>query len=187
MSNPEMAATLMSPGAITYCRDDQLALDRPVFEQIGPNQFTIRFRSDSKAYSPSWALPAVQALHWKYHMSPEYRERMLLHEGQILVCDNTRVLHGREPFSEEDNGTGAGRKLRRLWIMDEHSATLHNLEEEIPTSRALDPYKPYGVVPNDVALQDVPKIRTGIWLDEVASNVAHQIVRGLTEQRLQTA
>jgi hypothetical protein len=187
MSNPAMATTLMSPGAITYCRDDQLSLDRPVFAQIGPNHYTIRFRSDSKAYSPEWALPAVQALHWKYHMAPEYRERMLLEEGQILVCDNTRVLHGREPFSEEDTGTGAGRKLRRLWIMDEHHETLHNLEEEVPTSRALDPYKPYGPVPNDVALQNVPKIRTGIWLDGTANTVAQQIARDLTEQRLQMA
>ena len=187
MTNAQMAAILMSHGAITYCRDDQLALDLPVFAQVGPSQYTIRFRSDSKAYSPAWSLPAVQALHWNYHMAPQYRERMLLEEGQILVCDNTRVLHGREPFSEEDTGAGAGRKLRRLWIMDEHSETLHNLEEEVPTSRALDPYKPYGVVPNDVALQNVPEIRTGIWLDDVANSVAQQIIRDLAEQRLQPA
>jgi alpha-ketoglutarate-dependent taurine dioxygenase len=185
MNEEDMARVLMRPGAITYCRDDQLALDLPVYAAVGDGHYDLRFRSDSKAYTPSWSQAAVERLHSEYHMSPSYRERILLNEGQILVCDNTRVLHGREPFSEEDTGAGSGRKLRRLWIMNEHTPVLHNLEGEKPTSRALDPYKPYAPVANDLALTDVPKFSHGIHLDEEARAIARRLHVEIAERRLQ--
>lgn len=162
---PELAATLMTPGCITFCRDDQLALGQCVFRRVAPDHVKIRFRGDSKAYAPAWALPAVRRLIDEYHLAPEFRTRVDVGEGQILVVDNTRVLHGREQFTNEESGAGDGRKLHRVWIFDDDDDRLCNVESEVPTSRALDVYRPYGPVRNELAVDSPIDIQTGIRLD----------------------
>lgn len=184
VNEPKMAATLMTRGCITFCRDDQLAMDHAVFELVGYGHFKVRYRGDSKAYAPTWALPAVQRLQTDYHLSPEFRSRIDLKEGQILVADNTRVLHGREPFSNEDMGSGVGRKLRRIWILDESTPNIVNLNEEVATSRALDPFKPYGPVKNDLSLDKRPKIDTGIRLDPESMAIAEKLLKEASESVL---
>lgn len=184
MNEPDMAATLMKSGCLTVIRDDQMAMDFPVFELIGYGHFRVRYRGDAKAFAPDWSLPSLRLLQTKYHLSHDFRTRVSLKENQILVADNTRVLHGREPFTNKNNGAGEGRKLRRIWILDENTPDIVSMTEEVPTSRVLDAFKPYGPVPNEMALKGVPKIATGIRLDCDAMKIAAMLIRNNIGQML---
>lgn len=169
---PDLLRTLLTPGSITFCRDDQLALDKSVFHRVADRHVKLRFRGDSKAFSPSWAVDAVRRLQDEYHFADEFRSRLDVREGQVLVIDNTRMLHGRDPFSNEDSGAGSGRKLHRIWILDDHADgddVLLNLHEDVATSRALAVYAPYGPVANEFATEAPVEIDTGIRLTDATA------------------
>lgn len=171
LHEPELAATLCRPGCITFCRDDQIALDQAVFAMAQPGHMKIRFRGDSKAYSPDWARGAVETVR-RWFESDDFATRVVAGEGQVLVLDNTRVLHGREAFANEDDGRDSGRKLRRIWIRDDlASPHLGNLAADQPTSRALHTYDPYAAVANDVGEAEPLAIQTGIRLDPIAMDI----------------
>lgn len=179
---PQMAQVLMTPGSVTFCRDDQLALDRAVYAFAGQGHFKVRFRGDSKSFAPQWAQSALERLHKEWHHSCAFRATVDVGEGQVLVVDNTRVLHGREPFSNEDDGATAGRKLRRLWILDgDLSPRLENIEGQPSQSRALKTYEPYASVPNEVAVESPIDMDTGIRLDAGTMEIAAGLMRDTFE------
>ena len=134
---------LSTKGCVTYCRDDQIALDRAVFEELSDGTVMLRFRYDFAAYVAGWALEAFQALQREYFANPKYQRRLGLRSGQILAIDNARMLHGRQAFS---SGT-AKRRCRRVWLAHDRLPILHNAANEERNPRALWPYRAYDILP----------------------------------------
>lgn len=138
---PEVAKVLLSPGCISFCRDDHMVLDVPVYERLTANRWRVRFRCDEMLYPSDWANEAIQHLHTHYLSNESYQKRIDLQEGQILLLDNFRVLHGREAFSvagEQD------RFLRRTWVHDDSSSQRAiNFCNSYPSCRAFERYAVY--------------------------------------------
>jgi len=78
--------------------------------------FQIAFRRDKSAgmQATGAAADALDEIE-TYVNNPSRQLRLPLRSGQILVLDNTRVLHGRTAFPP-----GCGRMLRRLWFDGNH-------------------------------------------------------------------
>jgi len=141
---PKFAEVLSQKGCVTYCRDDQIALDCAVFEQQQGGNVALRFRYDSTAYVADWAAEAFHTLQNKYWADPEYEMLITLRPGQILAIDNTRMLHGREAFVAGTDGNKE-RSLRRIWLAREHLPVLRNAVDEHVDRRALRPFRAYDV------------------------------------------
>jgi alpha-ketoglutarate-dependent taurine dioxygenase len=141
---PHFAEILSQKGCITYCRDDQIALDCAVFEKQQDGNVALRFRYDSTAYVAEWAAEAFHALQNEYWADPEYQMLITLRPGQILAIDNTRMLHGREAFVAGTDGNKE-RSLRRIWLAREHLPVLRNAVDEHIARRALKPFEAYNV------------------------------------------
>ena len=137
---------LSTKGSVTYCRDDQVALDRAVFEALDDGNVMLRFRYDSTAYVADWALEAFHALQRDYFANPKYQRRFTLRAGQIVAIDNSRMLHGRDSFS--DGNAGHGRKLRRVWLAHDRLPVLLNAANEHRDRRALRPFQCYDILPS---------------------------------------
>jgi alpha-ketoglutarate-dependent taurine dioxygenase len=143
-SKPRYAEILSTKGCVTYCRDDQIAFNRAVFEKQEDDSFALRFRYDSTAYLADWALEAFHALQRDYWSDPEYEMSVALEEGQILVIDNTRMLHGRQAFSAGDSGKT--RSMRRIWLAREDGTVFGNAMDEHRDRRALRRFQAYDIL-----------------------------------------
>ena len=139
---PEVAKILLSPGCVSFCRDDHMALDVPVYERLSVDRWRLRFRCDETVYLSEWAYDAIQHLHDYYLSSAQYQQHFDLQEGQILLLDNFRVLHGREAFSLDAEHN---RFFRRAWIQDDNnSQVLFNYCNSSRNCRAFERYAFYG-------------------------------------------
>jgi alpha-ketoglutarate-dependent taurine dioxygenase len=176
LTKASLAKTLLTRGCITFCRDDQLALDCPVYEHVSDGRFRVRFRLDAKAYAPAWSIDALRELHDTYYRNPRYATSVALSPGDILIMDNFRVLHGREAFKPDTSATGS-RKLRRVWINNDDAPVLANANRELATHRGLDPYVPYRAIANS-GPACVP-VRGGSRLSDQARAVAHKLLTDL--------
>ena len=134
---------LSTKGCVTYCRDDQIALDRAVFEELDGGTIMLRFRYDFAAFVADWALEAFHTLQRDYFANPKYQRKLALSAGQILAVDNARMLHGREAFSDD----ASHRKCCRVWLAHDRLPVLRNLANEQRNPRALWPYRAYDVLP----------------------------------------
>jgi hypothetical protein len=144
LENPEHLRTLSTKGCVTYCRDDQIAIDRAVFEELADGSVMMRFRYDSAAYLADWAVEAFHSLQQNYFTNPKYQTRFTLAEGQIIAVDNHRMLHGRDSFS--NGGAGQKRKLRRVWLAHDQLPVLRNAANEHRERRALQRFQDYNVL-----------------------------------------
>jgi alpha-ketoglutarate-dependent taurine dioxygenase len=151
---------LSTRGCVTYCRDDQIALDRAVFEELDDGGVMLRFRYDSTAYVADWALKAFHDLQNDYMMNPRWRTRLMLKAGQILIIDNSRMLHGRDAFT--DGGAGNGRKLRRVWVAHDQLPVFHNAANEHRERRALMPFQAYDTLSRSTLPSSLAPERLGI-------------------------
>lgn len=152
MHQPDLANTLAIPGCVSFYRDDQMAVDVAVFEWMAARRLRVRFRSDDALLYPTWAEPAIQELYHNYLMNEKYQKRIDLKEGQILILDNFRVLHGRESF--EDTSSASTRYFRRSWIHYENAAAMMtNFLKLNRQCRAFERYAYYGVIEPQI---DVP-------------------------------
>lgn len=136
---------LSTKGCVTYCRDDQIAVDRAVFEEMNDGTVMLRFRYDSTAYVADWAVEAFHSLQQDYFSNAKYQSRLMLTKGQIIVIDNSRMLHGRDSFSTDD--TSLTRKLRRIWLAHDRLPGLRNAAGEHHERRALTRFQAYDILP----------------------------------------
>ena len=60
--NPRYLDILSTRGCVTYCRDDQIAMDSAVFQMLDDGTVMLRFRYDGTAYVANWAYEAFHAL-----------------------------------------------------------------------------------------------------------------------------
>ncbi len=96
-------------------------IEAPVFKVLANGNNSIRFREE---YIFNLGIPshprrlqaALDNLYNDCLMSPQCQRKIRLEDGDILVIDNFRMLHGRSPFKVVK---GRHRHLRRVWIVDE--------------------------------------------------------------------
>lgn len=142
-AHPGYLEALSRKGCVTYCRDDQIALDCAVFEHLDNGTIMLRFRYDSAAYVADWALDAFHSLQRDYFANPRYQRHLKLEQGQVLLIDNYRMLHGRDAFDAGPNQPK--RSLRRLWLARDDLPVLCNAAAQHRERRALARFNHYGV------------------------------------------
>ena len=144
-SNPLLLDTLSIKGCVSYCRDDQIALDCAVFEELDDGTVMLRFRYDSTAYVAGWARDAFHTLQRDYFSDPRYQDRVTLKQGQIAIIDNYRMLHGRDSFAADE--PGKTRSMRRVWLARGRLPVLRNAADQHVERRALKRFQAYSILP----------------------------------------
>jgi hypothetical protein len=158
--NPEHLGILSAKGCVTYCRDDQIAIDRAVFEELDDGTVMLRFRYDAAAYVADWAIEAFHSLQQNYFANAKYQSRLTLKKGQIIAIDNYRMLHGRDSFS--NGNAGQERKLRRVWLAYDRLPVLRNAANEHRERRALKRFEAYNILPPTELYATAPPHAIGI-------------------------
>ena len=143
--DPQLLDILSTNGCVSYCRDDQIALDCAVFQELGDGTVMLRFRYDSTVYIADWAREAFDALQRDYFSDPRYQDRVTLQQGQIAIIDNYRMLHGRDSFAADV--PGKQRSMRRVWLARRRLPVLRNVADQHVERRALKRFQAYSVMP----------------------------------------
>jgi alpha-ketoglutarate-dependent taurine dioxygenase len=172
LAHPGHLEALSRKGCVTYCRDDQIALNCAVFETLDDATVMLRFRYDSAAYVADWALDAFHTLQADYFANPRYQSHLKLAKGQILLIDNYRMLHGRDAFST--GPTEQKRSLHRIWLARDNLPILSNAANEHRERRALGRFRAYGVLPGSGARAASGRLPTGIRNVNAFARVAPQ-------------
>lgn len=173
VENPKLSKVLLTPGCISFCRDDQISLDFPVFQQQFDGSFRVRINCDNKAFSPDWSYGAVQRLYEEYFQNPKYRVSLKLESKDVLVIDNYRVLHGRAVYQVYHNNNV--RHHRRIWVANEPANRVKNLQAEVKMKRAFETYNPYQIT--SPLLEEVPfPIKGGIRLEAKTEKLLQSIL-----------
>lgn len=162
--NPRYLDILSTRGSVTYCRDNQIALDSAVFQRLDDGTVMLRFRYDGTAYVADWAFDAFHTLQNEYFSNPGYHRTMTLTKGQVALIDNYRMLHGRESFSNAGTEAGRQRSLRRIWLACDRLPLLHNAVGERKERRALQQFKAYDVLPASPDYASAGPLPVGIRL-----------------------
>ena len=157
---PHHLQVLSTKGCVTYCRDDQIAMDRAVFEELEDGTVMLRFRYDAAAYVADWANDAFHCLQQDYFANPKYQDRFSLAKGQVIIIDNYRMLHGRDSFT--NGSSGQERKLRRVWLAYDRLPILHNAANEHRDRRALKRFEAYNILPAAASAATAPPHFVGI-------------------------
>jgi alpha-ketoglutarate-dependent taurine dioxygenase len=157
---PGDLALLSRKGCVTYCRDDQIALDCAVFQALDDGTVMLRFRYDTTAYVADWAMEAFATLQNRYFADSKYFIRRSLAADEILVIDNHRMLHGRDAFA--DAGAGQKRQMRRVWLAHEGMPLLLNAVGQHVDRRALRRFGSYFIHPAATARDERSLACTGI-------------------------
>jgi hypothetical protein len=158
--DPWIVDTLSTNGSVSYCRDDQIALDCAVFQQLDDGAIMLRFRYDSTAYIPVWAREAFHTLQEDYFSDPSYHLRVTLQQGQIAIIDNYRMLHGRDRFAADV--PGRQRSMRRVWLARGRLPILRNAIDEHVERRALKRFQTYNILPPSVDFAASEPLMLGI-------------------------
>jgi len=140
---PDIARILLEPGCVSFCRDNQFALDLPVFQKIG-DRWRVRAHCDNRVFVTDRSAEAMQILFDEYINQPQYTDKILLTSRQILVIDNYRILHGRAAY--QVFGDRNVRHHRRLWVASDRLPIFQNFQGEVKIKRAFEPYQAYRIV-----------------------------------------
>jgi len=160
---PELISILFRPGCISFCRDDQLALDMAVFGRMPDvEQWAVRIHFDKRVFTSSWSYEAVEIAYKQYFDNPQYAVKIALKSNQILLIDNRRVLHGRSIY--QVYGGRNVRFHRRLWIGNPEPIVFNSAGKNVNHRRAWDCYQNYRYLPNPLETNIRP-IACGIRLD----------------------
>lgn len=117
--SPESLLALFEADAFSIIRGNK-QLSRPIFESINQKiHLAFRFDKSVTTFVKSQAQEAFN-LAVDFMTNPRNQLIFKLRENQILVQDNTRVMHGRTAFTGQ-------RRLNRLWL-DSSSTYKHELE-----------------------------------------------------------
>ena len=160
--DPQLLDILSTNGCISYCRDDQIALDCAVFQELDDGTIMLRFRYDSTVYVADWARDALDTLQRDYFSDPRYQVRVTLKQGQIAVIDNYRMLHGRDSFAADE--PGKKRSMRRVWLARTRLPVLRNAADQHVERRALKRFQAYSILPPSPEYAASEPLRLGIRL-----------------------
>ena len=157
---PDLFDLATRPGLIDFCGGALVAMSCPLFAPRRSGRWRIRFRSDLM-YAQAWARPGLQTLIERYIDTDLLRLHHSLEPREIVICDNLRMLHGRDAI-QADAGEGP-RLLRRLWLWDEEA------DEHLPLGRTIvgndsifDAFRDYAPLPWSSPSDDRARISLGI-------------------------
>jgi hypothetical protein len=175
LDEPWHARRLLEPGAVSYCTDDQMAMDRSVFEPLGDGRYRIRFRYDEGLLMEDWARSSVEHLREGYVSNSRYATRVPLDVGHILLVDNQRML-----MAFDEGPSDAQRLLRRLWIALDDQAILVPARGKGRPQPALRHYEAYQPLNEDRTRRNTGRLKLGIRVPpELSTTIA-----GLSESVL---
>ncbi len=118
---PEHAKVITQSRAVSICAGQHFSTHCPIFEQLSDGTWRVRFRADVMSIEP-WAYDSVKYVIENYFLNPKFRKTHLLTEGQMIISDNHRILHGREAIiSDNINRT---RTLNKAWIWNASTDSL---------------------------------------------------------------
>lgn len=154
--DPDVFNILSTRGAASFCRDDQIAVDLSIFDEVEKGRFYVRYNSDRFMYLPDWSRKAVSYLNEQYIQNHTYRIPIRLDYGEVLLIDNTRMLHSRNSFKLTTKQTS--RKIRRLWILNHNFDRLNNLDRVEASHRSLDHFTAYLPVEKSISTSSSSKL-----------------------------
>ena len=100
---------LTQPSCLSFVRGERAA-EHAVFSRRGStsSRLGVVFRSDGVAQASSQPVELAYQAMRELVLSPELQIRFRLEPGDLLIVDNTAMLHGRTAFED-------GSQKRRLW------------------------------------------------------------------------
>lgn len=158
---PEHTQVLTQSKTVSFCLGDVFSTYCPIFEQISNESWRVRWRSDIMYIEP-WAYSSVKHIAQNYLLNPKFRKQHRLTEGQILIADNHRVLHGRDAVTADN--IEKPRLLNKTLIWDDSTDCMLPFMDPIPdpfSFRAFNNYLPLNV---DKPHKRLRPIQTGIKL-----------------------
>jgi alpha-ketoglutarate-dependent taurine dioxygenase len=157
---PQLFALATQPGLISYCGGAQVAMSFPMFAPHAERRWRIRFRSDLM-YAQASARERLQELIERYVYSDLLRSYHSLEPREIVICDNLRMLHGREAIT--GRAAEGPRLLKRLWIWDALSDQHVPLGRTDHTNNAIfDVFRDYAPLPPPPRAAGSPRPAIGI-------------------------
>jgi hypothetical protein len=157
---PEHAKVVIQPRTVSYCAARHFSTYSPLFQQLSDERWRVRFRADVMYIEP-WAYASVKHVIENYLFNPKFRKLYRLTEGQMLIMDNYRVLHGRDAISSENiNQT---RLLNKVWIWDASADYVLPLVDSPPDANSFKAYERHHPLNLNVAKTFRPR-QTGIKL-----------------------
>ena len=104
-----------------------------------------------------WAYETVKSLIAFVRNNPEYHRIVPLKNGEVLVFDNYRMLHGRNSFTESSK---IPRILKRIWITNSSPQQLYRTDEvgSIQHTVNSESYRPFitrSDIPNRISTLDL--------------------------------
>jgi alpha-ketoglutarate-dependent taurine dioxygenase len=160
VEEPEHAKVVTQPKSLVFCGGEQYVNHSSLFEKLSRETWRVRFRSDLMYVEP-WAYFSVKHVVENYLLNPKFRKFHRLTEGQILITDNYRVLHGRNAITSEKNNQS--RLLNKTWIWDASINPLLHLIDS-PNSHSFKAFKDYHPLNIDRPSKMQRVIQTGIKL-----------------------
>jgi alpha-ketoglutarate-dependent taurine dioxygenase len=142
---PEHFKIVTQPRAVSYCKSKYFSTYSPLFEQLSSGRCRVRFRQDTMYVEP-WAYSSVKHVIDNYFLNPKFQKYHLLTEGQIIIVDNHRMLHGRDTITLHD--MNHPRTLYKAWIWDDSTNDLLRLVDVPPDMKHFQAYNVY--LPKDV-------------------------------------
>ncbi|HEY9742389.1 MAG TPA: TauD/TfdA family dioxygenase [Coleofasciculaceae cyanobacterium] len=159
VEEPEHAKIVIQPRTVSYCAGVDFSAHCPLFEQLSEERWRVRLRSDLMYIEP-WAYSSVKHVVENYLFNPKFRKLHRLTEGQILIADNHRVLHGRDAIISDN--VNHSRLLNKTWLWDastEHLLSFRDLPPDPNSFKAFEKHHPLNI---DVANKTLRPIQTGI-------------------------
>lgn len=144
---PEHARVVTQPRAISFCKSKYFSTYCSLFEQLPSGRWRARFRQDTMYVEP-WAYSSVKYVIDNYFLNPKFYKYHLLTEGQIMIVDNHRMLHGRDTIISHD--VNSPRTLYKAWIWDDSTDNLLRLMDAPPDIKHFQTYNVY--LPKNVEL-----------------------------------
>jgi len=141
ISHRKELLSALTTRCISICRDDQLAVNIPVFEKTN-NRIIMRFRYDEATYVMPNKAQALNTFYEEFIKNSKYKKNVSLQSGDVIIIDNYRMLHGREAFTDGADSSEK-RVLRRIWIANENTPEYLNIKGECKDHRALLPFYHY--------------------------------------------
>jgi alpha-ketoglutarate-dependent taurine dioxygenase len=156
---PEHAKVVTQPRTVSYCAGQDFSTYSPLFEKLPSSRWQVRFRSDLMYIEP-WAYNSVKHVVQNYLFNPKFRKLHYLSEGQILIMDNYRVLHGRGEIISEN--FEQSQLLNQTWIWDASTDYVLPFVDAPPDPNAFKAFEKYRPLNTDVANKAIRPLQTGI-------------------------
>ncbi len=115
---PDLIDALTVSGSAAFVRDQEQSGRSQVFERCSDGTLQIRYRGDRQMFLAERL--GISSAELRSYVKEKVSGVLVeLHEGDIVIVDNTRIVHSREDVTAKS--LSESRSMRRLWVFDERS------------------------------------------------------------------